>query len=159
MKKPIYKKWWFWVIVVVLVIAIIPAEEEAEGSENPSDGETETTIEETTTEPSQKYMVRSVSELVADLEKNALNAKEQYDGEYVEITGRVDVIDASGNYISLYPTDNEWAFTGVQCFVDGKEQKEFIRNISAGDVVTLRGKITAVGEVLGYTLNIHEFVG
>lgn len=110
------------------------------------------------TEPSKTYIVCTVSQLVAELEANAMNAKEKYEGEYVEVTGRVDVIDASGSYICLYPEDDEWAFTSVQCFVKNKAQKEFIRSISKGDIVTVRGKITSVGEILGFSLNIEEFV-
>lgn len=154
MKKPIYKKWWFWVIIVAVVLWVIgtvTGDDIAQAEE--------TKAEETRKEPSSKYIVVSVSQLAKELDANALNAKEKYDGEYVEITGRVSVIDADGRYISLEPTDNEWSLDSVMCYVKGKEQKEFVKTISTGDVVTLRGKITSVGEVLGYYLDIHEFVG
>lgn len=118
----------------------------------------EQTTESETTEHGSEYLVRSVSEMMNELDANALNAKEFYTDKYVEITGRVDVIDANGKYICLYPPDNEWAFTGVQCSVETKEQLEAVKKISTGDIVTLRGEITMVGEVLGYYLDIHSFV-
>lgn len=139
------------VVVSVLILCGAGIAAEFEGVETSAD-------ESEVTEPSTKYSVHSVSELVADLEANALNAKEKYEGEYVEITGRVDVIDASGQYICLYPEDNEWILIDVQCFIKNKEQKEFVKSIKTGDVVTIRGKITSVGEIMGYSLNIHEFV-
>ena len=85
-------------------------------------------------------------------------AKDTYKGKYVEITGRVNVIDADGQYISLEPSDNPWSLQDVTCEVDGKKQKEYIKGISIGDIVTIRGKITSVDEVWGYDLDIHEFV-
>lgn len=160
-KKPFYKKWWFWVVAVLFclwVIGGVLSEFEEDNVESSTKETEETTVAESPTEPSSKYMVVTVSQLVADLDANALNAKEKYKGAYVEITGRVDVIDASGNYIGLYSTDKGWDLTNVHCDIKNKEQKEFVRSISTGDIVTLRGKITSVGEVLGYNLDIHEFV-
>lgn len=154
MNTKVFGKWWFWVIIVLLVIAILPRKEP-----DSSKKETETTItEESITEPSSKYLVVSVDDLVKELDTNALKAKEKYKGEYVEITGRVNVIDADGRYISLEPIDNKWSFESITCDVDGKKQREFIQELSIGDVITLRGKIKSVDEVFGYDLEIHEFV-
>jgi len=36
--------------------------------------------------------------------------------------------------------------------------KQNVMELSVGDPVTVRGKITSVGEVLGYSLNIDSFV-
>lgn len=125
----------------------------------PSETKAETEAKtEAKTEPSKAYIVCTVSQLVAELEANAMNAKEKYENEYVEVTGRVDSIDASGAYIGLYPEDDEWAFIGVTCIVKNKNQTDFIRSISTGDIVTVRGKMTSVGEILGFTMNIEEFV-
>lgn len=139
----------------------------SDDAETTTTSEVAVTVEQTTeattptttaaTAPIEEYLAYSVSEMVEDLESNALNAKEFYKGKKVEITGRVDVIDASGKYISLYPEDNEFSFTGVQCFVKNKEQLESVKKITKGDIVTIRGEITMVGEILGYNLNIHSF--
>ena len=146
-------------VLVLGVAGIASSLEEAEQGDEDLESQTKVTkVAATTTNPKKEYLVCSVSELVDALDANALNAKEKYEGQYVEITGRVDVIDASGRYISLYPEDDEWEFTDVQCFVENKEQKEFIKTINTGDIVTVRGKITSVGEILGYSLEIHEFV-
>lgn len=102
------------------------------------------------------YTAYTVSQMMNDLDSNALKAEETYKDQYVEITGRLDVIDSSGKYISLYPEDNEWAFVGVQCNIKNDEQKQKVMEMSKGDIVTLKGKVKSVGEVLGYTLDIDE---
>lgn len=109
-------------------------------------------------EPEDEYLVCTVSELVDALEGNALNAKETYEGKYIEVTGRVETIDASGEYICLYPTDESWSVYYVQCFIKTDEHLEVVKGVKTGDTVTLRGEIIMVGEVLGYGLNIHSFV-
>ena len=93
--------------------------------------------------------------MMADLENNALGASDKYKDQYLEITGRLGVIDSSGKYISLYP-DDEFALIGVQCYIKNDEQKSKVSAMKKGDTVTLKGKCTNVGEVLGYSLDIEE---
>lgn len=103
-----------------------------------------------------EYLVRTVAELLDELDANALNATDSYTKRNVEITGRVEVIDASGKYISLYPSDALLSFAVVKCYVKTNEQKEAIKNISNGDIVTIKGEITSVNELTGYKLDIHS---
>lgn len=152
-KKPIYKRWWFWVIIVIVVIGLIP------NGGDTDDAGTETGGDTVQTEPEVEYLSVSVSELHEALEANALNASDTYKGKHVEITGLVKVIDSSGKYISIYPEGDDWTILGVQCYIKNNDQKEYVKTLSQGEsVVTIRGKITSVGEVLGYSLDIEEFV-
>lgn len=102
------------------------------------------------------YTVISVKELVEVLETNALKAEKTYQDQYVEVTGRLSVIDSDGQYIKLVETGNEWAIMGVQCFIENDSQLDKVLEMSIGDTVTLTGKITSIGEVLGYCLDIDE---
>ena len=52
--------------------------------------------------------------------------------------------------------NDEWAFSGIQCYLTTDEQKAQIMEMSVDDIVTLRGKIKSVGEVLGYSLDIDS---
>ena len=45
---------------------------------------------------------------------------------------------------------------GVQCYIKNDDQKAQIASMSKGDTITLKGKCTDVGEVLGYSLDIDE---
>lgn len=140
-KKPIYKRLWFIILIVVVIIGAVGAAGSGEDK----------------VEPEQiVYSQYDVSTLLADLDENALKAAETYEGQSVSLTGEIGTIDSSGKYIDLLPTDDEWAIIGVQCYITNDEQKAAIMELSAGDTVTVEGKITSVREVLGYSLDIDS---
>lgn len=148
-KKPIFKRVWFWILVVVVVFAAIGALGGGGDSSGETTADPQTPIE---------YTVVSVDEMMSLLSENALNATDTYDDQYVEVTGNLSVIDSSGSYISLYPENDPYAFMGVQCYIKSDEQAEVVKTLKKDQSVTVRGKITGVGEVLGYTLDIDSFV-
>ena len=45
---------------------------------------------------------------------------------------------------------------GVLCSIENEEQKNVIMKMAIGDTVVVRGKITRVGEALGYYLDIDD---
>lgn len=157
-----------WVLIAVVVLGLIGAMAGGGESVEDTDSYDETTVNtenqqesadvEITeeAEPVIEYTVCTVSEMVGVLESNAMKAEATYQNQYVEITGRLGNIDSDGAYITLYPTDDEWAFTGVTCRMKNDEQKAQVMEMSVDDTVTLRGKITEVGEVLGYYLDIDS---
>ena len=105
-----------------------------------------------------EYIQISVDDLNNALDNNPINASDTYKGQYVEITGRLAVIDASGDYIGVYALHDDWDFTGVHCSIEEDAQLEIIKTMSIDDTITVRGKITSVGELLGYSLDIIEIV-
>ena len=109
-----------------------------------------------TTQPDIEYTSYSVADMIADLNANALNASEKYKDQYVEITGKLRNIDSDGKYISLDPDNDEFNLIGIQCNIKDDTQKNKVSGMGIGDSVTLKGKITSVGEVLGYSLDIEE---
>lgn len=172
-KKPFYKKVWFWVVVVIVVAiaagsggSSTTAEKEQTSAEKESKNnadvaETAKTEEaEGAAEAEEQeeivYTAYTVSQMQDDLDANALKAESTYNKQYVEITGRLGTIDSSGAYITLLPTDDEWAIMGIQCYIQNEEQKAQVMEMSTGDTVTLRGKVTGVGEVMGYSLDIDS---
>ena len=64
------------------------------------------------------------------------------------------MIDSNGQYISIVPTDSQFAIIGVQCYIQNDEQKTAVMDMSIDDVLVVKGKITDVGEVMGYSLDI-----
>ena len=148
--KPIYKKPWFIVLAILFVIIIFPKG----GTDHNNDQPTVQQNDEVKQEIS--YTAYSVATLMDDLDDNALKAADNYENQYVELTGRLGNIDSSGKYIDIYPTNNPYAFLGVQCYIQTEEQKAKIMDISIDNTVSVKGKITSVGEVLGYNLDIDD---
>lgn len=130
----------------------IEKDEEDDKSRNSETEEVETEDEK---EMGITYTSHTVNQMMEDLNANAMKASSIYKDQYIEITGKLKNIDSSGAYISLY-SDNEWDFIGVTCYLKNDEQREQVMNMSIGDTVTLKGKCTEVGEVLGYSLNIDS---
>lgn len=160
-KKPIYRRWWFWVLVVLVIAAV----GSAMGSED--NGGTDTPQQETTgtpesgagqaEEPAVTYTAYSVGQLMDDLDSNALKAESTYQDQYVEMTGRLNVVDSDGDYISIVPQDDQFAILGVQCYLQTEEQRQQVLEMQIDQVITVRGQITSVGEVMGYLLDVDDF--
>lgn len=164
-KKPIYKRPWFIALIVIIIIGVIGSAGGDKTSNEAGNNDTQVTTSENTnsTQPESEtpeitYTAYEVSELMDDLNGNALKAAEKYKDQYVELTGRLNVIDSSGKYISIVPTDDEFAIMGVQCYIKTEEQKAAVMEMSIGDTLVVKGKIKDVGEVLGYSLDIDEVV-
>lgn len=166
---------WAIVLIVIIVIIVFGAAVGGGDDSSESDKKTETVngdveskdevkaedtdSQEKKNEDAEKeitYTPVSVTEMMDMLDNNALKAESTYQDAYVEITGRLSVIDSNGKYISLVPVDNEYAIIGVQCQIKNDEQKARVMDMSIGDTVVLRGKIASVGEVMGYSLDIQS---
>lgn len=164
-KKPIYKRTWFIILAVIIVLGIISSafgggNKETESSGLSNNGSVSAVLsqktEEQTSEQEITYTPYTVSQLMSDLDTNALGASEKYKGQYVELTGKLNAIDSDGKYIDIVSGDDEFEFIGVTCYIKSDEQKAVIMSASTGDTLVVKGKITDVGDVLGYYLNIDE---
>lgn len=156
-KPPIYKRWWFIAIIVIIVLAAIGGSGSSDSSGSTSSTATsKTAVSSSSSEAAIEYTAYTVTELSEDLNSNALKAADKYKGQYVELTGRLSVIDSNGKYISIVDSTDEWAITGVQCYIKNVEQKQVVMDMSIGDEIVVKGKITDVGEVLGYFLDMTE---
>ena len=158
-KKPIYKRVWFWLLVVVLLLGIGGA---ASGGGSGSDSSTATTSDSAQTEeaaPEEKaieYQDVSVETLFDALESNAMNASDTYKGQYISVSGILGTIDSDGSYIAVESSNDNYIFQSVTCYIKNDEQLEKVKSLSKGDSITVKGKVTDVGEVLGYYLDIDS---
>nr|DAO63440.1 MAG TPA: hypothetical protein [Caudoviricetes sp.] len=146
-----------WVVLAVVAIGVIGAvggNSDSNTSTSSTSTKAESTKEADTPAPIE-YTSVSVNDMMSQLDDNALGASDKYKGQYLEITGRLGNIDSSGKYISLY-SDDEYAIIGVQCQIKNDEQRSKVASMAKGDTVTLKGKCTTVGEVLGYSVDIEE---
>ncbi|MBR3368745.1 hypothetical protein IKG45_03075 [Candidatus Saccharibacteria bacterium] len=151
-KKPVYKKWWFWVIVVVIILGIGSAGNKKENSEERREAQNQSR------ETKREYIKVDIDELENVLDNNAALANETYNGKYLEITGRLGTIDSDIKYISLLSTTDKWDIIGVHCTVKNQETKDVIKTLSKDQTIIVKGQITSVGEVMGYSLNIDEII-
>ncbi|MGF6376151.1 RNA polymerase subunit RPABC4/transcription elongation factor Spt4 [Clostridiales Family XIII bacterium PM5-7] len=156
-KKPIYRRGWFIAIIVIFVIGGIGGAMSGSDDSTPKDSQSAGTKTEAPKEEI-TYTQYKVDELMDDLDNNAASAADKYDDTYVEITGELSTIDSSGDYISLMPMNDDFAFVGVQCYIQDDEQLAQIKKLSKGDKMTIRGKITDVGEIMGYSLDIIKII-
>ena len=97
----------------------------------------------------QTFIDVTMNDLIADLENNPAMAKQKYKDMYINVTGIVDNIDSDGKYFSI-KNDEDFILTGLQISLD-KDQQEGLANISMNQEITVKVKITDVGEVLGYS--------
>lgn len=104
--------------------------------------------------PAVEYLKVTSKKMLDDLNKNALAAKEQYLGKYVAVTGQVSTIDSSGKYITIAP--DKYSFINIQCAIETSDILEKVKKLSNNQKITVYGKITSVGEVLGYYMDIHD---
>lgn len=119
-----------------------------DSSENPDQGEAEEQI---------TYTPCTVNDIMSALDANALSASDTYKDKYLEVTGTLGTIDSSGKYITLMP-DDDFSIVGVQCYITDDSQLDIVKTLTTDSTVTVRGKCTDVGEVLGYSLDIDEIV-
>ena len=87
-----------------------------------------------------------------------MKAQNTFLGQYVELEGYLGTIDSSGKYITLEadPNNYDYLFDSIHCNIITDEQRQIIMDLSKGDHIVIRGKITDVGEVLGYYLDIDS---
>lgn len=127
-----------------------------EATTQESSGDTDTV--ETASEPEIEYLPVTKEELSNALHDNALKASETYKGQYLEVSGYLDVIDSSGKYISLNSGEEDYSFVNVQCYIKSDDQKTTIMDLSKGSSLTIKGKCKDVGELMGYSIDIDEII-
>ena len=147
--KPFYRRVWFWLLSIWLAAFLMSYPRNDKSAPASS-------VEETTEAPI-VYTEVTAEKLIADLNSNAMNASEKYKGNYYEVTGELRSIDAQGGYITLVDPASQFTFGNINCYVKGNEAvKQQIKTTSLGDTIKVKGKITDVGEVLGYSMTIDS---
>lgn len=149
-KKGILSK----IAIIFLALTIIGflfgSDDEADtGSDAPSANSQEATEEKI------EYTVCTLDEMNELLDSNAAKAAKEYENTYIEFTGILNVIDSDLSYIDVTSGD-EWEFNGITCCIMNEEQENKILEMEIGDEITIQGKCTDVGEVIGFYLDIDH---
>lgn len=153
---------WIIVILVIIVFGIIfggNSDNEVNDEQNLNNN-TSTNEENNNSQNNETidYLIVTKDELDEALENNAAAAKDTYNKKYVEVSGKLGTIDSDLSFISLMSSSNEWDFNGIHCKIKNNTQKNIVKTLSKDQEITIRGKITDVGEVLGYYLDIIEII-
>lgn len=128
-----------WIFLIIIAIALIGGGDDS-GDKEGKDIE---------------YNKVDIQAMYDDLENNPAAAAEKYKDTYIEFSGSTDVIDSDLAYIGVMPTEG-FHIVSVRCNLKDDTQKDFVKNATKGDVVTVKGKCTEVGEILGYTVDVKE---
>ena len=157
-KKPIYLRPWFIIVIALIVIGMIggTSSDDQDSDAPASSGSAVVENDPAVSAPEIEYIPYDVKTLMNDLNGNALNASKTYKDQYVALTGRLDVIDSNGDYISIVDANDDWAIIGVTCRIKNDAQLDAVSQLSIGDTIVVSGQITDVGEVMGYTLNVDD---
>lgn len=164
-KKPFFKKWWFWVIIALAVICAAASnsgkDTESDNTDSvvteSKDSATENTQTATEATEEIEYIAVDLQTMFDDLDNNAMKAEHNYQNKYVEFECKIKSFDSDGQYISVEPVNaSEWNFTTAMCYIKNTEQKEFLIEKNVGDIITIKGKVKSIGEILGYTVDIKE---
>ena len=104
-----------------------------------------------------EYAPADVATMMQELENNAAAAQKRYKGQYLKVSGILGTIDSDMKYISIIP--DEYSIRGIHCTLkrNDKAQEDFVMNLSKKQWVTAYGKITDVGEIMGYTMEVDKF--
>ena len=94
--------------------------------------------------------------MIQDIEDNALKAQSTYKDKYFEISGKLSNVDSSGKYIGVDGTNGDFNLVNIQCYIKSDEQKNVVAELSKDQNIVVKGKVTNVGEVMGYSVDIDE---
>lgn len=107
-------------------------------------------------ESPKNYAEADIDILLNDVKNNAAKANKDYKGKYVKIiNGDVFNIESNARYISIEGSD-PYTLIHVQCYPKNDQVKDAMINLSKGQRITVYGKITDVGEIMGYSLDLDK---
>ena len=126
---------------------------QSQGQNNSSQSETQNN-----SQSARDYQTVSIRDMLDALESNALKAEDTYMDKYIQFTGYLDQIDSSGSYVTVKAMDaGEWDFMdSIECGIETEEQKNAVMEMNSGDKVTVKGKVTMVGDILGYYVEMDS---
>ncbi len=99
----------------------------------------------------------SAETMLSDLDQNEIRAQKKYSGEWLEIVGKLGNMDSDGDYFSL--EGKEWRLVNINCSLPNDKKEELtdkLINMEKGNRIAVKGKVTDVGEVIGYRVKIVD---
>ena len=141
------KKYYFTALVMAIFAIGFAASE---------DSETESVSNEDV--PSQMEQV-TVGEMTKVLDENEMRAQKKYSGKWFQITGYLGSMDSEGEYFTLESNSARIFSTDVRCNIPSDKREAItdkLANMNKGDKIMVKGKVTDMGEIMGYTVSIID---
>lgn len=143
------KKYLFTVMVMTIFAIGFAASDDSE-TEAVSKEEVPTEMEKVT-----------VGEMTKVLEENEMRAQKKFSGKWLEITGYLGNMDSEGEYFTLESNSARLFSTDVRCSIPSDKREAItdkLVEMNKGDKIMVRGKVTDMGEVMGYKVSIVDVV-
>lgn len=168
-KIPFYDKTWFHILLVLIIFAGIdyvirnpdpeptvyhtPIVESADASSQSAVDPVEEIEEQETATKSEedKYSNENIGDMIALVDNYPMQA-EDYEGQYIRVSGYLRNVDSDGKYFTIAEDDDSFVIANTIQWNMKKSSDvyEFIKNASIGTYITVEGKITDVGEIMYY---------
>ena len=144
----------FLLALFVRVMGDVSGNESSSSSSNSNSSSSSSTKQ--VQESPKNYAEADIDVLLNDAKNNAAKANKDYKGKYVKIVnGSVSNIESNARYITIEGSD-PYTLIHVQCYPKNDQVKDAMINLSMDQRVTVYGKITDVGEIMGYSLDMDK---
>lgn len=107
---------------------------------------------------STEYTSIRTIELIDALKDDVKVARNSYLNKNLAIIGKVRVIDSKFQYITIYPVNHNFEVLGIQCHIYDKDIKNQIKKMKKGQILTVKGTVTDVSKVAGYSIDVDEII-
>lgn len=105
-----------------------------------------------------EFLKADVVDMLSELNQNEMRAQKMYSDQWMEITGVLGAMDSEGEYFSL-DAPYTLGLLSVNCKIP-ESKRELITNklvdMEKGDKIVVKGKITDMGEIMGYDLTVVD---
>lgn len=157
--RPWYKKKRFWLlgfIILIVLFTLLNQGDDATDATSDTGTSQEAPAAPAAEEPAapaaeEPALEVTAQQMIEDLEANALGASNTYKDKRVTVTGKVENIDASGDYFTITGTE-DFTLTTIRIDIED-EMVDTLAGFTAGQDVTVTGTVTGVGEVMGYEID------
>lgn len=150
--RPWYKKKRFILPSVLLAVIVISSASGGGSSDSNKSSESKPAV---SSKP-EKPIVVTVGKMLKELSDNALAAAKKYDGKRVTVSGKLDQIDAAGNWFELVPSGSEFSLENIRIEIND-DQRDLLSSMKVGQFVTATGTVSRVDEFLGYWIDAESF--
>ena len=109
-------------------------------------------------EEKSQYQAISAIQMIRDYDANAMTARSQYLSKKIKVVrGKVVDITTGGYFLIASPNEDDIGY--IQCKPQKSVKGKGVADIYKGEIITIYGEITSVGEVVGWRSDVGDVRG